>query len=275
MGDPNTTRLSVGANSSWMKFICSYRGFGLKINVMQSRQLELKVRQDRRFRPFEVAAAAQGFKAVAGVDEVGRGPLAGPVVAAAVILPCGFIHPDIKDSKMLSAEQRENLVPIIQQSAQCWSIGIVDVEGIDRLNILRASLTAMAQALASLSSQPDCALIDGNQKISAEIFAGIRGVQAQRLYQKTIVKGDQLCLSIAAASIIAKVARDQMMVDFDKQYPEYGFAAHKGYGSAAHLAALQRYGPTPIHRRNFKPVRDLLASITGDPAECFATVIRP
>jgi ribonuclease HII len=241
---------------------------------MRRRQLELTVSRAAGFRPFETAAAAQGFNAVAGVDEVGRGPLAGPVVAAAVILPCGFIHPDIKDSKTLSAKQREKLVPIIQQSAQCWSVGIVDVEGIDRLNILCASLTAMAQALNSLSSQPDCALIDGNQKITAEIFAGIGGVQAQRLYQKTIVKGDQLCLSIAAASILAKVARDQMMLDYDTQYPEYGFAGHKGYGSAAHLAALRRYGPTPIHRRSFKPVRDLLASVDGKPSGHFTTVSR-
>jgi len=237
--------------------------------------LDLTVNRAAVFRPFEAAAAAQGFKAVAGVDEVGRGPLAGPVVAAAVILPRGFIHSNIKDSKMLSAMQREKLVPVIQQSAQCWSLGIVDVEDIDRLNILRASLTAMAQALNRLSSPPDCALIDGNQKITAEIFAGIGGVQAQRLYQKTIVKGDQLCLSIAAASILAKVARDQMMVDYDTQYPEYGFAGHKGYGSAAHLAALHRYGPTPIHRRSFKPVRDLIGGVDGDPVGRLARMDRP
>jgi len=242
---------------------------------MRKRQLDLIVSHVGGFRPFEADAAMQGFNAVAGVDEVGRGPLAGPVVAAAVILPCGFIHPDIKDSKMLSAEQREKLVPIIQQSAQCWSLGIVDVEGIDRLNILRASLTAMAYALHGLASQPDCALIDGNQTIPSEFFSGIGGKLDYPLYQKTIVKGDQLCLSIAAASIIAKVARDQIMVDFDKQYPEYGFAGHKGYGSAAHLAALQRYGPTPIHRRSFKPVRDLLASVDGEPGGHFPTVSRP
>ena len=229
-----------------------------------ARQLELGVSDGLVFRSFEADALARGFKAVAGVDEVGRGPLAGPVVAAAVILPRGFTHPEIKDSKMLSASQREKLVPIIKQSAKCWSVGIVDVEGIDRLNILRASLTAMAQALQALSSRADLALIDGNQKIPSAIFAEIGRNAAYPLRQKTIVKGDQLCLSIAAASIIAKVARDRIMLDFDKQYPEYGFAGHKGYGSAEHLAALQRYGPSPIHRRSFRPVWDLIGSDQSD-----------
>ncbi len=214
------------------------------------------------FVDFEADALAQGFKAVAGVDEVGRGPLAGPVVAAAVILPAGFSHGEIKDSKLLSAKQREKLAPLIQEAALSWALGMVDVEGIDRLNILRASLTAMAQALGGLSVAPDYALIDGNQKIPLEVFAAY-GVNFFAPAQQTIVKGDQLCLSIAAASIVAKVARDQMMVDYDRQFPEYGFAGHKGYGSAAHLAALRRYGPTPIHRRSFKPVRDLLENITG------------
>ena len=229
-----------------------------------SGQLQLAVSDALVFRSFEADARARGFKAAAGVDEVGRGPLAGPVVAAAVILPRGFTHPDIKDSKMLSAQQREKLVPIIQESAQCWAVGIIDVEGIDRLNILRASLTAMAHALHGLSSQPDYAFIDGNQKIPLGIFAALGCKALRPMRQKTIVRGDQLCLSIAAASIIAKVARDRIMIDFDKQYPEYGFAAHKGYGSAAHLAALQRYGPTPIHRRSFKPVWDLLGSDQPD-----------
>jgi ribonuclease HII len=180
------------------------------------------------------------------------------VVAAAVILPSGFSHPDIKDSKMLSAKQREQLVPIIEQAAQCWSLGVVDVAAIDRLNILRASLTAMAQALGGLSTPADCALIDGNQKIAVEMFSRPGDLGIAPPHQQTIVKGDQRCLSIAAASILAKVARDAMMLDYDRQYPEYGFASHKGYGSRDHIAALARYGPTPIHRRTFKPVRDLL-----------------
>jgi ribonuclease HII len=165
---------------------------------------------------------------------------------------------------MLSSQQREKLVPIIQEAAQCWAVGIIDVADIDRLNILRASLTAMAHALHGLSSQPDYAFIDGNQKIPLGIFAALGCKALRPMRQRTIIRGDQLCLSIAAASIIAKVARDRIMIDLDKQYPEYGFAAHKGYGSAAHLAALQRYGPTPIHRRSFKPVWDLLGSDQPD-----------
>jgi ribonuclease HII len=242
---------------------------------MERSALKLGVSPGQPFRPFEADAIAQGFKVVAGVDEVGRGPLAGPVVAAAVVLPPGFTHSEIKDSKMLSANQREKLAPVIQQAAASWALGIVDVEGIDCLNILRASLTAMARALHGLSSQPDCVLIDGNQKIPVEILAVSGGNTPKPLYQKTIIKGDQLCLSIAAASIIAKVARDRIMVDFDEQYPEYGFAGHKGYGSAAHLAALRRYGPTPIHRRSFKPVRDLLGSVRSEPAERLGSVNRP
>lgn len=229
-----------------------------------SGQLQLAVSDALVFRSFEADARARGFKAAAGVDEVGRGPLAGPVVAAAVILPRGFTHPDIKDSKMLSSQQREKLVPIIQEAAQCWAVGIIDVADIDRLNILRASLTAMAHALHGLSSQPDYAFIDGNQKIPLGIFAALGCKALRPMRQKTIIRGDQLCLSIAAASIIAKVARDRIMIDLDKQYPEYGFAGHKGYGSAEHLAALQRYGPSPIHRRSFKPVWDLMGSDQSD-----------
>lgn len=205
-----------------------------------------------RFHPFEAEFHARGFACVAGLDEVGRGPLAGPVVAAAVILPRGCGDDEIKDSKLLSPKQREKLAPRIQQYAECWAIGVVEVEEIDRINILRASLLAMAKALDGLKSPPDCLLIDGNQTIPAELFQNC----ALSSYQKSIVKGDQLCLSIAAASIVAKVARDRMMVDYDRRYPGYGFAAHKGYGSAAHLEALRRHGPSPIHRRSFRPVRD-------------------
>ena len=199
---------------------------------------------------------SRGFKCVAGLDEVGRGPLAGPVVAAAVVLPRGFRHPDIKDSKLLSPSQRETLVPIIKQNALTWGLGIVEVEEIDRLNILRASLLAMGKALRDLRQTPDCLLIDGNQKIPAEFFRAKSIPAKLRPQQRTIVKGDQLCFAIAAASILAKVARDAMMVEIDKSYPEYGFASHKGYSCLAHLAALRRFGPSPVHRRSFRPVRD-------------------
>jgi ribonuclease HII len=202
---------------------------------------------------------SRGFKCVAGLDEVGRGPLAGPIVAAAVVLPRGFSHPDIKDSKLLSPNQRETLVPIIKQNALTWGLGIVEVEEIDRLNILRASLLAMGKALRALRQAPDCLLIDGNQKIPVEFFRA-KSVSAEvRPQQRTIVKGDQLCFAIAAASILAKVARDAMMVELDKSYPEYGFASHKGYSCIAHLQALRRFGPSPVHRKSFKPVRDACA----------------
>ena len=201
---------------------------------------------------------SRGFKCVAGVDEVGRGPLAGPVVAAAVVLPRGFKHSEIKDSKVLTAEQRERLLPTIKESALCWGVGIVDVDEIDRINILQASFLAMIKALQALWPVPDCLLIDGNRKIPLEFFHMNTAFQQLPL-QKTIIKGDQLCVSIAAASILAKVARDTIMVELDKTYPDYGFAHHKGYSCITHMEALRRFGPSPIHRRSFKPVRAMCA----------------
>ena len=197
---------------------------------------------------------SRGFKCIAGLDEAGRGPLAGPVVAAAVVLPRGFTHSEIKDSKLLTAEQREKLLPTIRESALCWGVGVVEVEEIDRINILRASLLAMVKAFRALRPVPDCLLIDGNQMIPAELFQ-FNAVLKQLPQQKTIIKGDQRCVSIAAASILAKVARDTIMVELHKTYPEYGFAHHKGYSCVAHMEALRRFGPSPIHRRSFKPVR--------------------
>lgn len=221
--------------------------------------LALEPAKSSRFRAFEEDGYARGFKTIAGVDEVGRGPLAGPVVAAAVILPRGFTHPEIKDSKLLSPKQRERLAPLIREKAESWGLGVVEVDEIDRINILQASLLAMVKALDALTSTPDCLLIDGNQPIPIRLFHDSRFSSVSSVYQRPIVKGDQLCLSIAAASIVAKVARDGMMVELDKQYPEYGFAAHKGYSCRAHFDALHRFGPSPIHRQSFKPVRDRAA----------------
>jgi ribonuclease HII len=215
-----------------------------------------------KFRAFEEEGYARGFKCVAGADEVGRGPLAGPVVAAVVILPRGFSHPEIKDSKLLTPKQREKLSPLICQIAEGWGVGVVEVEEIDRINILQASLLAMVKALDCLKAPPDCLLIDGSQIIPRELILNSKSYAGGWLYQKTIIKGDLICLSIAAASIIAKVARDEMMVKLDKHYPNYGFAAHKGYACAAHLEALRRHGPSPIHRQSFQPVRDW--SVTAD-----------
>jgi len=208
------------------------------------------------FRAFEEEGFARGFRRIAGLDEVGRGPLAGPVVAAAVVLPRGFFHPDIKDSKLLTATQREKLAPLIRSNAASWGLGVVEAEEIDRINILKASLLAMAKACEALRPRPDYLLVDGNQEISRELLQAISRSGGSPPPQKTIIKGDRLCLSIAAASIIAKVARDRIMVELDKSYPAYGFASHKGYGSAAHLEALRRFGPSPIHRRSFRPVRE-------------------
>jgi ribonuclease HII len=146
---------------------------------------------------------------------------------------------------------------VIQENAECWALGVVEVEEIDRLNILQASLLAMVKALAALHSKADCVLIDGNQTIPLALFRTGKFLTGRSLYQKTIVKGDQSCISIAAASIVAKVARDEIMVKWDKEYPEYGFAAHKGYSCASHFVALKRFGPSPIHRQSFKPVRDV------------------
>jgi ribonuclease HII len=233
---------------------------------MRSRQVPLsaELTESVSFWAIEEDGYARGFSCIAGLDEVGRGPLAGPVVAAAVVLPRGFFHREIKDSKMLTAKQRETLVPVIKSQAQGWGIGVVEVEEIDRINILKASLLAMAKAFAGLRPRPDYLLIDGNQQIPAEWLQSSHRSSGAPPQQRTIVKGDRLCLSIAAASILAKVARDEMMIELDGHFPEYGFAGHKGYGSAAHLEALRRFGPSPVHRRSFKPVRDVYGEHGND-----------
>jgi len=212
---------------------------------------------------FEEKGYARGLKHVAGLDEVGRGPWAGPVVAAAVIFPRGVLHPDIRDSKLLPAKKREELALWIKEEAVAWALGIVSPEEIDRINILRASLLAMSVAVARLRPMPELLLIDGQNKIPLEFFKATgeeesRGTACRAPTdcpkQRAIIKGDLVCHSIAAASIVAKVARDQVMVEMDDIYPEYGFRQHKGYGSHAHAEALQRLGPCPIHRRSFRPV---------------------
>ena len=221
----------------------------------------------------EEAGYLNGFKSVAGLDEAGRGPWAGPVVAAAVLLPRGMIHAGIRDSKLLTAKRREELAGWIKQQAISWAVGVVGPEEIDRINILKASLLAMGVAARQIEPSPDLLLIDGTHTIPLQ-FLKATGERQQALgreaallpnasclvsalpAQRAIKKGDRLCHSIAAASIIAKVARDKLMMEYDKLYPEYGFARHKGYGSPAHADALSRFGPSPIHRRSFKPVRD-------------------
>mgnify|MGYP005838572283 CR=1 FL=1 len=181
----------------------------------------------------------QRFHFIAGCDEAGRGPLAGPVVAAAVILPEKFYHPEIDDSKKLSAVKRDELFKVIQDSAICYSFGIVGSEVIDKINILQATKLAMAQAINGLSQNPEIVLIDALK---------IDNLPYQQL---SIIKGDKLSITIASASILAKVKRDSMMLEYHKQYPMYGFDKHKGYPTACHRASIKKYGPCPIHRKSF------------------------
>lgn len=188
---------------------------------------------------YENEATACGYQYIVGTDEVGRGPLAGPVVAAAVILPPDFEAFGINDSKKLSENKRNELDSYIKYKALAYSIQEVSVEDIDRLNILHAAELAMKQAVQALPFGDIC-FIDGENQLNLHIPT------------KNIIKGDSRSVSIAAASIIAKVYRDQLMVDYEKLYPEYGFAKHKGYGTAEHYEALHQYGPSPIHRRSFR-----------------------
>lgn len=187
----------------------------------------------------ENAILDAGTAPVCGVDEAGRGPLAGPVCAAAVILPRGLILPGLKDSKKLTEKRREALYGPIVESAVAYGIAFATVEEIEALNILQATFLAMNRAIAALSAAPAMALIDGNRDSGIEVPS------------RCVVGGDGKCASIAAASILAKVTRDRYMYEMAAQYPEYGFDRHKGYGTAAHYAALRAYGPCPIHRMSF------------------------
>ena len=216
---------------------------------------------------FEMDALARGFRRIAGVDEVGRGPLARPVVAAAVVFEPGIFNPDIKDSKLLTPKKRERLAGWIQDGAAFWAVGVADPSEIDRLNILRASLLAMARAVRGLKVAPDYLMIDGPYGIPTASLLDDGGPWTAPPAQRTIKGGDRVCFSIAAASIIAKVARDRMMVELDAAYPEYGFARHKGYRSRRHSEALDRYGPCPVHRRSFKPVRESWDQHASDSVE--------
>lgn len=182
---------------------------------------------------------ADGVQTICGIDEAGRGPLAGPVCAAAVILPPHCQLPGLNDSKKLSDKRRRELFPVICDQALAYGIGFATEQEIDEINILQATFLAMERALAQLSIRPDLALIDGNRGKDFGIPA------------KTVVKGDSLSASIAAASILAKVSRDDFMIHQATQYPQYGFEIHKGYGTRAHYAALEQYGPCPIHRTSF------------------------
>ena len=195
------------------------------------------------FWQFEKEAMAEGRTLVCGCDEAGAGPLAGPVYAAAVILPLGLDIPGLDDSKKLTEKKREALFPVIQEQALAWSVAAVDAAEIDRTDILSARMKAMQLAIDRLSPKPDFALIDGNRD---------RGrTSAITAPHRCLVKGDSLSASIAAASILAKVSRDRYMTEAAAQYPAYGFDRHKGYGTRLHYQLLREHGPSPIHRRTF------------------------
>ena len=193
---------------------------------------------------YERMASAMGYQVVAGVDEVGMGPLAGPVVGGAVVLPIGIRIPGLDDSKLLNAEQRERLDRAIRRRAMAVSVCAVDHAQVDSLGLLRARHLATAGAVAGLKVPAEYLLVDAWD------------VPGAMIAQMAVVRGDRICASIMAASIVAKVARDRAMVEFDKLYPGYGFAGHKGYATPAHRAAIRRLGPSPIHRTSWAPFRE-------------------
>ena len=188
---------------------------------------------------YEARAAENGYTAVCGVDEAGRGPLAGPVCAAAVILPQGLVIEGLNDSKKLSEKKREMLYDKVTENALAWSVAFASEAEIDEINILQATFLAMKRAVEGLGIKADYALIDGNRMPPL----GVDG--------ETVIKGDSLSMSIAAASIIAKVTRDRLMLEIDKEYPQYMFSQHKGYGTALHYEMLEKHGISPVHRRSF------------------------
>lgn len=196
---------------------------------------------------FELQARRQGYSQIAGIDEAGRGPLAGPVVAAACLLPEGLLIAGVDDSKQLTPAKRGDLFKRLTEDARiAYGVGIIEPKEIDRINIYQATIQAMLQAVAALPVAPNCLLVDGLR------------LPHPTLPVVKIIGGDRQSLSIAAASIIAKEIRDGLMLGFHAEWPEYGFDRHKGYGTAMHLAALEKHGPCPIHRRSYEPVKSML-----------------
>lgn len=206
-------------------------------------QLKKSRTSQRHKTRYEARARAQGYLRIAGLDEAGRGPLAGPVVAAACIIPEGVWFKGINDSKVLSADERKRLYDLIRNHPDVVTgIGVVEAVIIDQINILQATFQAMKMAVIDLKVEPDYILVDGNQRPHFDVYC------------EGVVKGDSECLSIMAAGILAKVTRDEIMLEFHKMWPQYHFDEHKGYGTEKHMKALKEFGPCPIHRMTFAPV---------------------
>lgn len=203
----------------------------------------LEILRVKKLYVYEYEFMEKGCRFIAGVDEVGRGPLAGPVVVAAVMLPVGLHIPRINDSKKLSVKVREEIYDLILNQAVAVERAIIDEESIDCINIYQATVRGMYEVIHALDPKPEAVLIDAVPLENLEMPT------------RSLVKGDAISASIAAASIVAKVERDRIMDEFDKIYPVYGFAQHKGYGTAQHMTAIQKYGPCPIHRRSFEPIK--------------------
>lgn len=206
---------------------------------------EQDVQRFQKMCEHELVAREQGFQLIAGIDEAGRGPLAGPVVSAAVILKSTSYIEGLNDSKQISESKRNSLYASIFEEAISVGIGMIESEEIDQINIYEATKKSMLMAVRDLKKEPDILFIDA--------------MKLHSIYpERSFVKGDAISISIAAASIIAKVTRDQIMLDYDRQYPEYGFKKHMGYGTKAHLDAIRKYGPCPVHRKSFEPIKSMM-----------------
>lgn len=242
----------VASQSVTAEFLAAARLDPRKAAQRAVKRYEKAVKEHERLMrmyDYERKALAAGYKVVAGVDEAGRGPLAGPVSVAAVILPFELELPRLNDSKKLSAKVRDELYAMIKERALSITTALIDAKTIDHVNIYQATMNGMYDVVSALNPVPDTVLIDAMP------------LDNLPMAHKSIIKGDAKSASIAAASIIAKVNRDRLMDKYDKKYPEYGFANHKGYGTAEHIAALKKYGPCPIHRLSFEPIRSMIKEI--------------
>ena len=238
-------QLQDKSNLEAIEYLLSLQSCGSSVDKLLQKYYKLQEKHNNEIERlqnmliYEKQAIAEGFSCIAGVDEAGRGPLAGPVVAAAVILPKGILIEGVNDSKKLSEALRESLFDIIKEKAISYGIAVIDEKCVDEINILNATKKAMTDAISQLNPAPDCILLDAVK---------LENISTK---QVSIIKGDSLSLNIAAASILAKVTRDRLLREYDCQYPEYGFAIHKGYGTPQHISAIKKFGLCPIHRVSY------------------------